>query len=76
MTDIEIEGGLEAAGHENFATIGGDTLLEREDNELIDAFRARVRARAFGLGKSIVFGGLRPMPADDSNGPCGSTKEN
>ena len=59
---ITITGGLEPDASENFAT-----LIERGDGELIEAFRARARARAFGLGKSIVFGGLRPMPADDSS---------
>jgi hypothetical protein len=37
------------------------------EGELIEVFRARARARAFGLGKSIVFGGLRSMPTDDSS---------
>jgi hypothetical protein len=61
---IDILGGLTADATGDFATVG-DTLIERADGELIEAFRARARARAFGLGQSIVFGGLRPMNFDD-----------
>jgi hypothetical protein len=63
---IDIAGGLKDDATGDFAQIGG-ALIERGDGELIEAFRARARARPFGLGKSIVFGGLRPMPTDDSS---------
>jgi hypothetical protein len=63
---IDIEGGLRDDATGDFATVG-DTLIERGEGELIEAFRARARARAFGLGKSIVFGGLRSIPTDDGS---------
>ena len=63
---VTITGGLEPDASGNFAMVG-NTLVERGDGELTEAFRARARARAFGLGKSIVFGGLRHMPTDDSS---------
>ena len=62
---IDIEGGLKDDATGDFAT-AGDVLVEREDGELIEAFRARARARAFGLGSShVVFGGLTPVKYED-----------
>ena len=62
---IDIEGGLKDDATGDFATVG-DVLVEREDGELIEALRARARARAFGLGSShVVFGGLTPVKYED-----------
>jgi hypothetical protein len=62
---IDIAGGLKDDATGDFATIG-DELVERGEGELIDAFRARARARAFGLGSShVVFGGLPPVKYED-----------
>jgi hypothetical protein len=62
---INIAGGLKDDATGDFATIG-DELIERGEGELIEAFRARERARAFGLGSShVVFGGLPPMRFED-----------
>jgi hypothetical protein len=61
----DIEGGLERDGSENFATVGG-VLIEREDGEPVEAFRARAREAAVAAGSEhIVFGGLRPMNITD-----------
>jgi hypothetical protein len=70
MTDdlqtIIIRGGL-TDGVADIATIG-DTLIEREDGETIEAFQIRARdaARVAGTG-FVIFGGLRPLPMDDDD---------
>jgi hypothetical protein len=62
---IDIEGGLKDDATGDFATVC-DTMIDRGDGELIEAFRARARARAFGLGSShVVFGGLPPVKYED-----------
>jgi hypothetical protein len=62
---VEIEGGLERDGFENFAMVG-DTLIDRQDGESVDAFRARARETAVAAGfDHIVLGGLRPMNFND-----------
>jgi hypothetical protein len=64
ISSIMIRGGL-TAGVADIAQFG-ETLLEREDGESVDVFRARAReaAEAAGCGH-VIFGGLRPMNFDD-----------
>ena len=65
LETIEIEGGLERDGFENFAQFG-KTLVERQDGESVEDFRARAREAAVAAGSDhIVFGGLRPMNFND-----------
>jgi hypothetical protein len=62
---IDIGGGLTDDATGDFASIG-DTLIEREEGELVMAFRARACARAFAFGGShVVFGGLLPVKYED-----------
>jgi hypothetical protein len=62
---IEIEGGLKDDATSDFATVG-DTLIEREDRESVEDFRARAREAAVAAGRDhVVFGGLRPMNFND-----------
>ena len=61
---IDIEGGLKDDATGDLAQIG-DVLVEREDNELIENFRSRARARAFAFGSQVVFGGLPQVKYED-----------
>jgi hypothetical protein len=61
---IDIEGGLKEDASSDFATVG-DEIIHREDNELIENFRSRARARAFAFGSPVVFGGLPPVKYED-----------
>jgi hypothetical protein len=58
---ITIKGGLQSDASGDFAQFG-DTLIEREDGEMIEAFQIRARdaARAAGV-EWVVFGGLPAM---------------
>jgi hypothetical protein len=62
VDDIEtvvVEGGL-SDGRGDFATVG-DSLVEREDGESVEAFHRRARELATARGSCfVVFGGLPP----------------
>jgi hypothetical protein len=62
---IDIAGGLTADSSGDIAQFS--VLIERQDGESVEAFRARAReaARAAGAG-FVTFGGLPPMPTDHS----------
>jgi len=62
---IDIAGGLKDDATGDFATIG-DTLIERQDGESVEAFHIRAREAARVAGAEFVtFGGLPPMPIYD-----------
>jgi hypothetical protein len=59
---IEIRGGMTDDATGDFATVG-DTLVERADGELIEAFRVRAREAACSSGaRSRHFRWPAPMP--------------
>jgi hypothetical protein len=64
---ISIRGGLKDDASGDFATIDGRPMA-RADGETSEDFCARARAAAIErAARTLIFGGLRPMPTDDND---------
>ena len=62
---IVVTGGISEDASGDIAQFS--VLIERQDGESVEAFRARARETAIAAGAGFVtFGGLPPMPTDHS----------